>query len=398
MDKSAMKLLAVNQSTLMLFRDLVDAFGHAGADVKLVAGFLGTKKGYKPKFEWIPACRLEKVPAWRRIWTWGRFTWQVFWAMGKYRDHLALLTTNPPMVPWVAPLAKYLFGVRYAVLVYDIYPDVMVRMGMIRGGGLMDRVMRQLAGISHRKAECIITLGDRMRQTVLGHLRPGDHVQVHVIPNWADVEFIVPIPKDQNAFVREFDLLDKFVIMYSGAFGATHDIESIIDAADILQDLPGVRFVLIGGGTRAEHVHQLVEDRSLPNLILAPWQPLEKIPLSLTSADCHIVSLDVGYEGISVPSKTYSSLAAGAAILAISPPDTELTELVERHKCGVWVKPRNGEDLARVIRELHEDRQRLEKLRANARLASETYYNTRVCTRKYLEILGPKLTHLTVNR
>ena len=73
MDLTGTKLLAVNQSTSALFRGVVDAFAAAGADVTLVAGYLETSEGYQPDFKFIPARKLVKSPAWRRIWTWGKF-------------------------------------------------------------------------------------------------------------------------------------------------------------------------------------------------------------------------------------------------------------------------------------------------------------------------------------
>ena len=385
------KLLAVNQSTSWLFRELVESFCAHGVDVTLLAGYLERKEGQTPPFGFIQGTKLEKRPAWRRIVTWGKFALQAFVAMARHRDHFALLVTNPPLVPWLGPLAKWLFGVRYATLVYDIYPDIMVRMGMIRPQGVLHRILETLSAISHRHAECVITLGTHMRRTVLQHLRPGEAVNLHVIANWADVDHIRPMSHSENPFSIEHDLVDKFVVMYSGAFGATHDIESIIDAAEATADLPDVRFVLIGGGTREEEIRQIVADRALSNLLLLPFQPSEQVRFSLTAADCHIVSLDAQYAGISVPSKTYTALAAGATILAVTPEKTELEDLVEEKKCGAVIRPGNVEDLAAAVRRLRSDRRQLRQMQVRSREAAETEFCVEVGTAQYWEALGPLL-------
>ena len=385
------QLLAANQSVSTLFRDLVDEFAARGVDVQLLAGMVEMQEGYTPKFTWIRGCPLRKRPAWKRLWSWGLFTLQAMVAMIRRRYRLALLVSNPPLVPWVAPLMRALFGVRYAVLIYDVWPDALVRLNLIKENGLTHRFFRRLAAWSHRRAECIITLGECMKKTLQAHVDDPPALTVHVISNWADVESIVPMPRALNPFAAAHGLRDKMVVMYSGAFGATHDIDTIVLAAERLADLPDLRIVLIGGGTREAEVRRLVEEKHLPNLLLLPWQPVERVRYSLTSADCHIVCLDEGYEGVSVPSKTYTSLAAGAALLAVSPADTELANIVSRHDCGIWIRPRDIDGLTGAIRRLHQDRALLARMKANARQAAVEHYSTRHCVEQYVRLLMPLL-------
>ncbi|MFP3938563.1 MAG: glycosyltransferase, partial [Phycisphaerae bacterium] len=170
---------------------------------------------------------------------------------------------------------------------------------------------------------------------------------------------------------------------YSGSFGATHDTESIIAAAQRLTDMPDVRFVLIGGGTRRRDVERLVAERNAGNLTLLDFQPLEVLPQSLAAIDCAIVCLDEPYRGVSVPSKTYYALAAGSALLAVSPPDTELTDLIAEHGCGVHIPPGSGEKLADAVRDLHENPELLRRYRAAARAAAEKYFSRKVATDRY---------------
>ena len=308
-----------------------------------------------------------------------------------YRSHLVLIVTNPPLVPWLMPMMKSLFGIRYIVMVYDIYPDVMERMGIIRSGGMLSQLLRKMNAESLRCAEYVITLGEDMKNTLQGHLNPGETIPITVITNWADTDIIRPLDKQENPFCREHGLVDNFVVMYSGAFGATHDVEGIIMAAELLQNHYDIKFILIGSGTRENEIKDLVKRKNLPNLIMLPWQPTNKVPYSLAAADCHIVSLDEGFEGISTPSKTYTSLAAGAAILAISPPGTDLQALIKTHKCGVWIPPRKPHQLADVIKRLRDDPKDLVTMKHNARIVAEKLYNKKTCTKKYLDVLLPIL-------
>ncbi len=386
------RLFVINQVAGPLTLQLLQDLSAAGVECELLTGFLDAEEGGSVPFKIVPGRTLAKAPAWKRLWTWLRFTVQAAAAAIRRRRVPMLVVTNPPWTMLVMPLLKALLGCRYVLLVYDIYPDVLERMGSLRRGGVIAGIWRRMSRRSLLAAEGVITIGERMAGTLQGHLRPLDSRPVEVMPNWADTDIIRPRPRSENEFALRHGLADKFVVMYSGSFGATHDTQSILRAAGMLTDLEDVRIVLIGGGTRQREVAGLVAESGLPNVILLPLQPPGTLPLSLSSAQCAIVSLDEGYEGVSVPSKTYYALAAGAALLAVSPPDTELTDLVARHGCGVHVPPRDPEQLAQGIRRFHDDPEMLERCRAAARAAAESCYSRRRIVPRYVAYLAARLT------
>ncbi len=385
------ELLVINQSIGRLFSDVVNAVVNAGISVKLLSGPLTYSDFKNPNLSYIPGCELAKAPSWRRIFTWGIFSVQAVITMMRCRSARALLVTNPPIVPWLGPAIKKITGMRYVVLVYDIYPDVMERMGMIHAGKFISRVLRKLSAASLRQADFVITLSDDMKSTLLSHLSPNEPIFIPIIPNWADTRKIRPINRAENPFAHKHGLMNKFVVLYSGSFGAIHDVESIISAAEMLTDLVDVQFVLIGGGTHEKEIGRLAKQKKLPNLLILPIQPTQILQYSLTSADCHIVSISTEFKGISMPSKTYTSLAAGGAIVAVSPPDSDLAKLIKRIDCGICVPPGKPHKLAEAIRRLVADKDLLQRMRQNARRAAENQYDVITGTKSYLELLLPFL-------
>ncbi len=382
------QLLVTNQVVGPLNVELLADLSAAGVRCEVLTGWVDAEGGADLGFEVLPAARLIKAPAWKRLWTWGLFTLQAVAAAVRRRRSPVLVTTNPPLPVLLMPLLRRLLGVRYVLLIYDIYPDVMERMGRCRTGGLISRLWRALSRRAMLAAEGVITLGDHMADTLRAHLRAGDRVDIEVIPNWADTGFIRPLAKADNPFARKHGLVDKFVVAYSGALGATHDTNSIIHAAEQLRDLADVHFLIIGGGTRWREMNDMVAERGLENLTLLPLQPFSALPHTLTVADAAIVCLDEGYEGVSVPSKTYYCLAAGAAILAVSPAGTELTDLVAEHRCGLHIPPRSGEKLAEAVRKLHDDPGLLESFKAAAVAAAREHFDRRPATTRYLRYLA----------
>lgn len=385
---SPRSLLVVNQVVGPLCRELLEDLAAEGVRCRVLAGWVDAAEGERLPFDVVRGVRLRKAPTWRRLWTWSAFAVQGIRRMLRRPTEPVLIVTNPPPVMLAAPWLARLAGLEYAILVYDIYPDTAERMGLLKPGGLPARVWRRLSGEALRRARGVVTLGEHMADTLRRHVRPKERLRIDVIPNWADTDVIRPVPKRDNPFAREHGLTEKFVVMYSGSFGATHDLGSVVAAAGRLRDLEDVHFVLIGGGTREQEVAELVASAGLSNLTLLPFQPLAMLPYSLAAADCAIVCLDEGFEGIAVPSKLYSSLAAGSAILAISPPETELTDVVAETGCGVALPPRRPDRLAEAVRRLHGDRERLGRCRQAARRAAEERFSRRLATGRYRDFLA----------
>jgi glycosyltransferase involved in cell wall biosynthesis len=384
------RLLVVNQVLGPLMVQLLSRLAERGVRCRAVTGWVDAEDPRSLPFEVRPAARLVKQPALKRIVTWGLFTLQALGAMVRHRDWPMLIVTNPPLVMLAASVLRRLAGIRYVLLVYDIYPDVMERMGMLRPGGWVARLWRRRSAAAIAGAEAVITLGEHMAETLAGHVPPGRaRPDIVVIPNWADTDNVRPMPKPDNEFAVEHGLADKFVVAYSGSFGATHDTASILDAAGRLADRSDVRFLLIGGGTRQREIADAIQRNHLNNLTLLPFQPPDRFPRALASADCLIVCLDAQYAGISVPSKTYSCLAAGAAILAISPPETELVDMLARHEVGIHIPPGRGDLLADAIEQLRRDPDRLTRFRHNARALAVSEYSVAAGTDRYAKVLAP---------
>lgn len=65
-----------------------------------------------------------------------------------------------------------------------------------------------------------------------------------------------------------------------------------------------------------------------------PFQPLNILPYSIGAADIAVVTTDAKQSGLSVPSKTYTYMSAGAALLCIADKETELGRLTEKYNIG----------------------------------------------------------------
>lgn len=298
---------------------------------------------------------------------------------------LVFIIAQPPFLTILGYLHKKLCGRHYVVWVDDVYPDVLVRRGLISSSGWIARTWRALNRVTFGYADHVFTLSPHMLATVQQYLPAG--FPATIVPTWVDTDIIHPVPKPENVWAEQHGFRGKTIVMYSGNFGETHDVDTLLEAARQLKTRRDLAFVLIGAGAKWEAIRRSASSSDETNVHVLPWQPSQVLPQSLSSADIAYVSLDEDIDGISMPSKTYYAMAAGAAILASCATGSDLAQIVSRHACGAVVKPRCVSELVHAIEDLCEHSAKLAKCKANARAAAVDRFSRKVNAKILREIL-----------
>ena len=303
------------------------------------------------------------------------------------RDTVVLVVTNPPILPFVPYLLSFLRKRKYVCLIHDVYPDIAVRLGYLRGNGVFYGLWERMNQRIMHGAAAVIVLGRDMEGKIREKLDRSDWGKIRMIPNWSDENAIHPIGKGENPFLQEIGLSPSmFIVQYSGNMGLSHGMETIVEAASRLQDIP-VRFLFIGGGGKREKIEEMVSDLGLENVLFLPYQPKERLRYSLACSDVSLVSLDEGVEGLSVPSKYYGILASGRPVIALMSERSEVAMSVRESGCGYVVPPGNPDALAERIRYLFRHPDAVREMGEKARESLERNYSRRIVAEKYLDLL-----------
>jgi colanic acid biosynthesis glycosyl transferase WcaI len=187
-----------------------------------------------------------------------------------------------------------------------------------------------------------------MRERLEAKGAPSERLRV--IPNWVDTRAITPQPRD-NDWAGNHDLVSRFVVMHSGNVGHAQDLDSLVRAATFLRDRTDVRIVIAGFGARHAEMVELAARLEVEDMVrFLPYKKRERLPLSLSSADIHVVGLAKGLAGYVVPSRLYGILSAGRPVIAAADEESETARLVQEVDCGVVIPPGRPELLARTIR------------------------------------------------
>ncbi|MEY5060042.1 MAG: hypothetical protein RJA51_1789 [Actinomycetota bacterium] len=124
-------------------------------------------------------------------------------------------------------------------------------------------------------------------------------------------------------------------------------------------------FVINGDGSARAHFEEMA--KGLPNVRFGGYQPKERVPEVLATADIHVVPLRRGLGAVSVPSKTYGILAAARPVVAAIDEGTEVPRIIRESGAGISVPPDDLDAFVGALEELLADDNRRAEMGARAR-------------------------------
>ncbi len=386
-------------ATAQLHTDLAIGLQNNGWNVKVFTGQPAyQQKNPQPTYEIQNGVKVKRFynPGISRRNTIGRLlnaaivaTLMIIHLATQKRPDIVLVDSTTPFLPLIAYVLKIIKGWKYVFLVEDVYPEIAINLGYIHDNGLLSKTWSFLNKLVFNNSERVIAIGPRMRELLIRKLPDGESEnKVVVVHNWCDGESILPRSNKDNWFRENLGLNGKTVVLYSGNMGATHDLESVLKAASKLLNIKDIGFVFIGDGAKRTKIERMAKELLLTNFFLLPYQARSVLPYSITSGDISIITLEPGMEGLSVPSKLYSSLAAGQAVIAIMGEKSEVVDVIQDNQCGIRVPPGEENQLTNIIQDLHNDPVKLHEMKRNARNCFEKYFSMQKAIQSYGKILS----------
>jgi colanic acid biosynthesis glycosyl transferase WcaI len=296
---------------------------------------------------------VPKAALWRRLLYHASFN--LFSTLGALRvGKPAILLADAPTLWSGLPLLVFSIAgkVPFIYVVHDIYPDVMVRLGVLRNQRIANWIARLERFFYDRSAQ-VSVLSEGFEENLVRKGVPAD--KITIIPACVDVDFLQP-PGDANVLRARWGLMGKFVALYAGNIGLSQGLEIVLEAAEMLLDCPDIAFVVVGEGANRANLQAQAQERHLSNVRFFPFQPREDVPLVYALADVCLVSLKRDIVVESVPSKTYTIMASGRPIVATVDPNTEVGRLLDQTGCGFCVEPEDPRALVQAVMRLYEDR------------------------------------------
>ncbi len=264
--------------------------------------------------------------------------------------------------------------------IQDVFPDVAIELGAISNPRVV-ALARWLERVSYARASAVTVLSEDLRINLEAKVAPGDRHKIRVIPNFVDTEAIAPGDRLTD-YRRELGIgAEQRVVLYAGNVGMSQSLELVVAAARQFHHDRSVVFLVNGGGTGREPL--MAQTADLDNVRFAPYQPKARLAEVLATGDIHLVPLKAGLAASSVPSKTYSILAAGRPVLASVDAGTEVARVVDAAGCGLAVRPDDPAAFVGALRGLLDDETGRHRMGASGRRWVESWASPSAVAKAY---------------
>jgi glycosyltransferase involved in cell wall biosynthesis len=239
----------------------------------------------------------------------------------------------------------------FVLEVRDLWPEFAIDMGVLRNG-LLITLARWLERFLYSRASHIVVNSPAFRGYLLKHGVPAD--KISFIANGVDPQMFAGPTKSLRPLRAEYGLQGKILAVYTGALGIANDIQTILQAAKILQNDTRIHFLLVGDGKDRARLESLSDEMQLSNVTFTGVRSKAEMPAVLGESDICIATLqDIPMFRTTYPNKIFDYMAAGRPIvLAI---DGVIREVVEAANAGIFVSPGDAYALAGAVKTLSND-------------------------------------------
>lgn len=236
----------------------------------------------------------------------------------------------------------------------DIWPESAQELGALESRAALAPLFR-LQGSLYGDAVRVVTVSRAFRE----HLeRSGvPDRRIAYVPNGIDPGFLSDgeVEARVEPLRRELGLEGAFVVSYVGTHGMAHGLDRVLDAAALMADDPGVRFVFAGSGAERPALEERVRREGLSGVSVLGQRPRRDAGALYRISDVCLVPLrDLPIFRKVLPSKLFEIMGAGTPVVC-SVPEGEATDLVRRSGGGLVVPPEDPEALARAVRRLRSE-------------------------------------------
>lgn len=292
------------------------------------------------------------------------------------RDYDAILAiqSSPIMMVRAALRHGKRIGKKVVYYTMDLWPASLAAGGIGEGSA----IYRLFTGVSrrlYRRADRILITSEMFREYLQENFAIDDDVIGH-LPQYASAAF------QQLPQAPEKDTVD---LMFAGNVGAAQSLTTVLEAAKLLQDVPKLRWHIVGDGSELEHLKTLAAQDQLSQVIFHGRKPPEAMPEYYAMADAMLVTLtDDPFIGMTLPAKVQSYMAAGKPVLAAA--NGEIPLVLADAQCGLCAPAGDARAFAQVVRAFLQETDR-ETMGKNAR----SYYLTHFTREQFMNTLEQEL-------
>lgn len=261
-------------------------------------------------------------------------------------DAIFVFAMSPITAAIPAIYLKWKLKSHLAVWVQDLWPESLSATGFVKNKTALRAAGWMVRGI-YAFVDTLLVQSRAFRDPVSRYADPG---KIVYYPNsYQDV----PPSTEQTRIPAPLlaELENNFCLVFAGNLGTAQSVETLVEVADKLRGLSGLKIVLVGSGSMLSWIESQKQSRALDNLILAGRFPASEMPHFFRRAAGLLVTLKQNEAfSYTIPSKVQAYLAAGRPIIAAL--DGEGARIVQEAGAGLTSEAQDAEGMANSIEQL----------------------------------------------
>lgn len=288
------------------------------------------------------------------------------------RRYDVIYATSPPLFAGGAGVALSLLRrARFVFEVRDLWPESAVALGELRSQRAITWATH-LEKICYNRAVRIVVVTEGIERRLRERGLPAD--KLWLVPNGSNTALFQKRPEEGARLRCELGLEGKFIALYAGIHGLAQGMETLVEAARLLQAESEIHFLFVGEGPKKADVVALKKAYGLDNLTLLAERPMAEMPAFLSAANVALVPLRrlELFQG-ALPSKMFDAWACACpVVLSIA---GEAQRVMEEAQGGIFVEPEDAAGIAGAVLYLRDHPDEAARLGANGRRYVEKHYS-----------------------
>ena len=265
----------------------------------------------------------------------------------------------------------------------DMWPESIKAVGAMKDSAVI-RALERIEMFLYRKATRIVTVTHAFKATLMR--RGIDGHKIDVVTNGVDLSHFSRQAKDAQ-LLAQHDLRGKFVAGYIGTHGMAHALETLLDAAQTLQNTPGsedFRLLFLGDGARKAELASQAQAMGLGNVMFLDAVPKDQVKRYWSILDVAVIHLrKTELFTTVIPSKLFECMGMGLPVLhGVA---GESADIVVREQVGEVFESENAPQLVAGLLRMRDQPATYASYQQNG-LAAATRYDRQHLALKMLQV------------
>lgn len=221
-------------------------------------------------------------------------------------DVVLAIGLSPIMMVRPAIYLKNKYKCKIILYEMDLWPESLLAGGIKKNSLIYNYYKKISAQIYCKFDKILVTTNEHI--SYIKNLKHCENLDISYLPQYAESIF------EDNDFNNDNN--DLINLLFAGNIGKAQDVDTIINAASLLQNESKFKFHIVGDGSELSKVRRLANKLQVSNVTFYGQKPLDEMLAFYKLADVMLVTLDnKSFANITIPGKIQSYMAAGKPII-----------------------------------------------------------------------------------